>query len=231
MSVTICCLLYGNYPKLANRCLKPISELYKHGIEVRLGCNEVSAETKQIIKELLPPSERLTIIDHSPQVYKYPMMRELFNVKPISSDKVMWFDDDSYITDQSPVSWLKSVESFMADERADMVGAVYYLPSSKSQKEWRRLHCSWFKPDMHSHVASFATGGWWTVKASIISKYDWPHPMLRHRGGDVLFGELIRHEGLRLVKYRKGVAINADDSGKESASPRRGYDEPPIGWR
>ena len=53
--------------------------------------------------------------------------------------------------------------------------------------------------------------------------------MLKHRGGDVLLGELIRSQGLKLANYKKGVAINADDNGKESASKRRGYDEQPIG--
>lgn len=229
MPVTICCLLYGNYPKLANRCLKPISELYKQGIEIRLGCNEISEETKTIIKDLFPNPDRLLIVSHNPQKYKYPMMRELFNVKPITTDKVMWFDDDSYITEKDPMAWLRSVESLMDNSSADMIGSIYYVMSSAKQKEWRRLHCSWFKPSLFSTKTNFATGGWWTIKSSVISKYDWPHPMLKHRGGDVLLGELIKHESLKLVKFNKGIAINADDNGKESASKRRGYDEAPIG--
>jgi hypothetical protein len=212
MSTTICCLLYGDYAKLADRCLRPISELYNNGVEVRLGCNEISQDTEDLINKLLPPSERLTVIKHNPQVYKYPIMRELFNVKPITTDKVMWFDDDSFIK----------------DTKANMIGSLYYMPVSHKQQQWRRLHCSWFKPELHKSKACFATGGWWTIKSEVITKYDWPHPMLKHRGGDVLLGELMSHAGLKLVRYNTGIGINSDSEGKESQSKRRGYDEPPI---
>lgn len=69
------------------------------------------------------------------------------------------------------------------------------------------------------------------IKTKVLADYGWPHPQLRHRGGDVLLGELIRHQGLKLINFKSGVAINADELGKESASKRRGYDEPPIGAR
>jgi hypothetical protein len=52
--------------------------------------------------------------------------------------------------------------------------------------------------------------------------------MLKHRGGDVLLGELMSHAGLKLVRYNTGIGINSDSEGKESQSKRRGYDEPPI---
>ena len=113
MSTTICCLLYGNYTKLADRCLRPISELYNNGVEVRLGCNETSQETDELISQLFPSSDRLIIKRHNPQIYKYPVMRELFNARPITTDKVMWFDDDSYIKDTNPIGWLNSTQEFM----------------------------------------------------------------------------------------------------------------------
>jgi hypothetical protein len=229
MSTTICCLIYGDYPKLADRCLRPISELYKHGVEVRIGCNDMSKATEDVINQLFSPSDNLTVIKNSPQIYKYPMMRKLFNCKPIVTDKVMWFDDDSYIKDPNPVAWLKSVESLMIDKKADMIGSLYHIPVSPKQKEWRRLHCSWFKVGMHTGKTLFATGGWWAISTNVLVQYDWPHPLLKHRGGDVLLGELMRHASLNLVKFNNGVAINADNDGKESASKRRGYDEPPIG--
>jgi hypothetical protein len=229
MSTTICCLLYGNYTKLADRCLRPISELYNNGVEVRLGCNETSQETDELISQLFPASDRLIIRRHNPQIYKYPVMRELFNARPITTDKVMWFDDDSYIKDTNPIGWLNSTQEFMNNNKADMIGSLYYMPVLHKQQQWRRLHCSWFKPELHRSKACFATGGWWTLKSEVITKYDWPHPMLKHRGGDVLLGELMHHAGLKLVKYNTGVGINSDSEGKESQSKRRGYDEPPIG--
>ena len=229
-STTVCCLLYGDYPELAYRCLKPISELYNNGVPVRISCNEISDRTRSVIKKLFEKPERLITLENNPQIYKYPAMRELlWKTDPITTDYVMWFDDDSYIKDPSPVKWLTEVENFMVETMADMIGSLYQVISFPKQNEWRRLHCSWFKPSMVSNRTLFATGGWWSIKSSLLSKYDWPHKDLKHRGGDVLLGELIKHEGLRLKKFNKGIAINADENGKESASKRRGYDEPPIG--
>lgn len=228
MNTTICCLLYGDYPELAERCLKPISELHKLGADIRIGCNEISTKTFELVMDMFKVDENLLVVSNDPQIYKYPMMHKLFNIKELKSDYVMWFDDDSYIED-NPVEWLESVESFIKTNNADMIGSIYFMPTLGKQTEWRRLHCSWFKPEKVTNKTLFATGGWWAAKSSLIKKYDWPHESLNHRGGDVLLGELIKHEGLKLVKFNKGVRINADENGKESASKRRGYDEPPIG--
>ena len=228
MNTTICCLLYGDYPKLAERCLRPISKLYSIGAQVRLGCNEVSKNTESVISSLFPLSDNLTIIKADPQIYKYPMMRALFNAKRIDTDFVMWFDDDSYIKAGDPIKWLQHVESSMLTNKADMLGSIYCIPTTPRQKEWRRLHCSWFKENLYSNKSTFATGGWWTIKSSILNKFDWPHPLLKHRGGDVLMGDLLKHQSFNLFKFNEGVAINADENGKESASKRRGFDESPV---
>lgn len=228
MKTTICCLLYGDYPKLAERCLTPISKLYSTGAQVRIGCNDISKATESVISSLFSISDNLTVIKATPQMYKYPMMRALFNIKPIDTDYAMWFDDDSYIKSNNPIKWLEHVESSMVTNSADMLGSIYCIPTSIRQKEWRRLHCSWFKDHLYTNKTTFATGGWWTIKSKILSKYDWPHPLLKHRGGDVLLGDLIKHESLKLVKFNDGVAINADENGKESASKRRGFDESPV---
>lgn len=233
MSTTVCCLLYGDYPLLAERCLWPLSKLYKQGIDIRLGCNDISKRTGDVIKSLFdPPNANLSLIIESPQIFKYPMMRRLFEVAPIKTKYVTWFDDDSYITDACPVVWLNKLESFMDSSGADMAGSVYTMPVLPGQDQWRRLHCDWFTDRKREHnYTKFATGGWWTLKTDIIRRYDWPHKSLKHRGGDVLLGELLFQQDLNLIRYKDGVAINADANGKESASKRRGYDEPPIGSR
>lgn len=231
MNTTICCLLYGDYPKLADRCLRPVSELYRNSASIRLGCNEVSDSTNQIISDLFPSSDNLMILKAAPQIYKYPMMELLFRSKPLDTEFVMWFDDDSYITDPSPVEWLARLEALMRSEDADMAGSIYHIPAMPHQNEWRRLHCSWFNSAKESKRTTFATGGWWMIRTKVLMDYGWPHCDLKHRGGDVLLGELIKHQSLKLINFKSGVAINADALGKESASKRRGYDEPPIGAR
>ena len=91
MKTTICCLLYGDYPKLAERCLTPISKLYSTGAQVRIGCNDISKATESVISSLFSISDNLTVIKATPQMYKYPMMRALFNIKPdiINEDKLV----------------------------------------------------------------------------------------------------------------------------------------------
>jgi hypothetical protein len=229
MSITVCCLLYGDYPDLALRCLGPIGKLRGSVSDIRVGCNEVSERTLKVLSDTLSTDSNMTVIKESPQIYKYPMMAKLFNVKPILSDYIMWFDDDSYIFHENPEKWIKNVEDFMSNSKADMAGSLYVVPSSKNQIAWRRLHCPWYTDNNTGHQSRFATGGWWIIKSEIIKKYGWPHPMLLHRGGDALLGELMRSQNLKLASYRSGVAINANSSGKESASERRGYDEKPIG--
>jgi hypothetical protein len=169
------------------------------------------------------------ILKATPQIYKYPMMELLFRSKPLDTEFVMWFDDDSYITDPNPVEWLKKLEDLMRSEDADMAGSIYHIPTMPNQNEWRRLHCSWFNTAKESRRTTFATGGWWMIRTKVLMDYGWPHCDLKHRGGDVLLGELIKHQNLKLINFKSGVAINADALGKESASKRRGYDEPPIG--
>ena len=228
-STTVCCLLYGDYPELAYRCLRPISELYNKGVQVRISCNEISDATRAHIDKLLPKSKNLIVTENKPQIYKYPAMRELFwDFGPIVTDYVMWFDDDSYINSPDPASWLTGVEKFMEENMADMAGSLYCIPTTPRQKEWRRLHCSWFSESSYTNKTTIATGGWWIIRTDIIKKYNWPHPMLRHRGGDVLLGDLMKHQSLRLKKFNNQIAINADEKGKESASKRRGHDEPPV---
>ena len=233
MKTTVCCLLYGDYPRLAERCLAPLSKLYKHGVDVRIGCNEISVATESVISTLFnAPSDRLKIVSENPQIFKYPMMRRLFSHSPIESKYITWFDDDSYIKDACPLEWLARLESFMESTNADMAGSVYTMPVLPGQSEWRRLHCEWFIDRKRDHnYTKFATGGWWCIKTDVIKRYDWPHKLLKHRGGDVLLGELIFQQNLNLVRYKEGVAINADADGKESASKRRGYDEAPAGSR
>lgn len=231
MKTTILCLLYGDYPYLARRCLTPLGELHNKGYEVRIGCNEVSPETTSIVETLFPKSDRLTVLTCTPQVYKYPMMDLLLKVKPITTEYVMWFDDDSYILDKDRLLWMQEAEARMQFTGADVMGAVYFLPVLPGQSDWRRLQCGWYTDKKIPGRARtmFPTGGWWVIKSSVLEKYEWPHPMLKHNGGDVLLGELIDHQKLKLINYRKGVAINADDDGKESGAKRRGYTERPIG--
>lgn len=224
---TVCALFYGDYPNLARRCLEPLLELCGSGlIDLRIGLNDTSDETDDYITGAC--SSDVFTLSAKPQILKYPMMRRLFNEKPVTTEYIMWFDDDSYIKDNNPVAWLEAVDKAMVS--CDMLGSVYTVNYTKDQKNWcksQKWHTGKTIPDR----PKFATGGWWCLRSNVIKKFDWPVPELRHCGGDVALGILLDQNNLKLKHYRDGVAINADDTGKESAAERRGASktEKPIG--
>jgi hypothetical protein len=141
----------------------------------------------------------------------------------------MWFDDDSYITDENSETWLALVKREM--ETADLIGSIYRISMKGNQAHWIRSQ-PWYSgvPVPDGHRVSYCTGGWWTIRSEVVRRFHWPIPELLHRGGDVMLGELCRQQGLRMSHFREGIAINADENGKESKSLRRGYDSQPIGW-
>lgn len=235
---TVCVLLYGDYPHLAERCLRPLMPLVDADrIHLRVGMNQASRQTRHLVFDMLAQHGPLGGVLNSPDnILKYPMMRRLFGLEPEpvgmskieSTHHVMWFDDDSYIKDPDPVRWLDRVEEKM--QGADMIGSLYRIGLTHSQRKWIADQ-PWFTGKPIPNVATFATGGWWVLPAPIVYQYNWPVPELKHRGGDVMLGQLCLQNGLRLVKFNEGVAINADAEGRESKSPRRGHDEDPIGVR
>jgi hypothetical protein len=233
---TVCALMYGDFPHRAERCLRPLRPLMDAGlIELRVGCNAVSDRTMEVVMSMAPHGQNAAfhVVNHAENILKYPMMRRLFGLEGglpriELTNRVMWFDDDSYIKDPDPARWLDRVEEKM--QGADMIGSLYRIGLTHSQRKWIADQ-PWFTGKPIPNVATFATGGWWVLPAPIVYQYNWPVPELKHRGGDVMLGQLCLQNGLRLVKFNEGVAINADAEGRESKSPRRGYDEDPIGVR
>ena len=223
---TVCALLYGDYPHLAKRCLDPLIHLMAlNDVELRVGMNEVSKETSDFVRY---NQWQPKIFEAMPQIFKYPMMRRMFYDDPITTDYVMWFDDDSYIKVKDCDNWLSSVENAMAN--CDMLGSVYTIPYGNDQKEWCKTQ-PWYNNKPLRDKPKFATGGWWCIRTEVLNRFNWPAPELKHCGGDVALGILLDQHDLRLKHYNQGVAINANAEGKESAAQRRGASrtEKPIG--
>ena len=225
---TICVLLYGDFPKLAERCLSSIIQtLPDIGSNLRIGMNAVSRETLDVVRKI-----GTGLLSASAEnIHKYPMMRHmLYGENRITTPYTMWFDDDSYLLKQSDGDiWLKAIEAQM--EQADMLGSIYWIKWRGQQREFVKAQ-PWYggKDPAASNSIRFATGGWWVIRTEILYQLNYPWPSLDHRGGDVMLGEACRQQDLRLVTYKNSsVCINADDRGRESKSPRRGFDQPPIG--
>ncbi len=222
---TICVLLFGDHFDLAQRCLSSIvNGVDPQALNLRIGLNAVTDETRKLAYALAPHS----IWEFTENRHKYPVMREMVHgVSPIRTPYTMWFDDDSYLVKPTK-TLLSQIDGLMPD--ADMLGSLYRIPWQGNQKLYVQAQPWYAGRDLDSRPKiKFATGGWWTIRTEVLYRFDYPWPLLDHRGGDVMLGEMCYQQGLRLKHFRDGVKINADHTGRESKAPRRGFDQLPLG--
>jgi len=229
---TICALFYGDYPDLTVRLLESLGrrDILEH-CELRFGLNDVCEATATAVWNHCQAWEKFwgtpwNIWQGHEPYYKYPMMRRMFYEQPLMTDYVMWFDDDSWIKPTAPPDWLRRVENAMTHK--GMIGSVWRMHWNKNQRQFAEDQ-PWYTGKPIAKQVSFCTGGWWTIRRTILERWDWPVPLLEHRGGDVLLGELCNQQGYRIGNFNLHLAINADKSGKCSTSPRRGFDQKPLG--
>jgi len=231
---TVCVLCYGDHTDLAQRCLGSISRTLdkQHVVDLRVGLNDVCPGTREYVFDVLRSMDLLDpplIYEPERNVHKYPLMRRMFydKLRPVQSTHLMWFDDDSCITD-GPDWWAKT---WAKAQQYTMIGDIWYVPY-RGHTEWVRRQ-SWYtgKP-FHKirgrEAMKFATGGWWAAEFLPIRRWSYPWQELNHRGGDCSLGEMLNQQGYTLGKHKDGLWINADDRGKNSGAPRRGYDERPV---
>ena len=229
---TICVLLYGDFPQLAERCLRSITEtVSERDLNLRVGLNAVSPAVRDWVHAWVPEN---SITESAENIFKYPMMRKMLYDNPVTTDYIMWFDDDSYLTGfkicDGADKWLQLVEHAMVN--ADMIGSPYYIPWQGKQKEFVRQQ-PWYAgkdPDSGKHI-KFITGGWWTIRTELLYKYDYPWLDLEHCGGDTMLGELCHQQGLRIHNFNTGIRVNADAAGAQGKSARRGngFNPQPLG--
>lgn len=235
---TVSILFYGDHPALARRCFESVVATADWSLidAVRLGCNAVSPRTEAVLDQLIArvpvPVSVYRAADGS-NVGKYPMMRRMFaDLGP--APRVMWFDDDSYLRDRDPGWWSRT---WAEAESCTLLGSVYTIRIAERQRAAIRDQpwyagepVSWTREDGGQVRVRFCTGGWWAADPAFLRAWDYPWPVLHHRGGDVMLGVLCAQRRAVMRHYNAGVAINADSAGRESRSPRRGLDTPPL-WR
>lgn len=234
--ITICGLSYGDHTRLALRCLKSIyANLDPKLFKLRWAMNEPSDEMKKAVTEYLKQKNNVVkVYESSPQIYKYPMMRRMFHDPdhPLDTDWVMWFDDDSHVTDSN---WIQTIgaevdKKFLAQDDKypkgyHMFGKVYYFHLRGNQWDWikqakwytgRKFNVDYTKrPPMDK--SDFCTGGFWLVTKEAIMAADWPDPRIKHRGGDIMMGVALQQQGYGVAQAYKGVKI--------SDAKQRGYNE------
>lgn len=223
-SYSVCALTYGDHLDLAKRCLTSLvrpNDVKEYVADFRIGLNSCCDATKEYVhawaKEQSASGISVYVVE-SPDCYlKYVMMSRLFSVAELSK-LMMWFDDDSYIESDSFYG-----QAYLASKDYDLVGQLWKKKYPGNMYKWL---CTLPWANRSAGVpqyCKFFTGGWWVMDSKLIAKYNWPQQELRHKGGDMLLGELARHKNFKTNTFDRGVKINADENGTHSAAPRRGY--------
>jgi hypothetical protein len=222
-AVSICVLFYGDTPQhyqLARRVLNaPMQALGTcPDVEFRFGCNACGAQTTAFVEEqarkFFPASQTIASAENT---YKYPMMRQMFAAAPLP-ETVIWFDHDSYLTPSiDPVVWLARVRRQAA--ACAVLGSVYRGLLSPEQRDWVAAQ-PWCATPPAYGCTPYAAGSWWAASGAVLDEHNWPPPDLQQKGGDILFGELLRQRGLSLCHFRDGVCVNTNSAGVEGAKPR-----------
>jgi len=220
-------LLYGSYTWLAKRCLSSIVVPGTEDFiaELRIGLNAVCPETRQYVADLMQTAPYPVYV-YEPEgrvnALKYPLMRKMFYdpARPIPTKHVMWFDDDSFV--RCPEFWQDIAEE-VNNTDSPLIGSVYRPGFFWSKDEVALFkEQPWFTGIDCSSKPKFITGGWWVADLNFLAKFDYPFRVLLHNGGDTIMGEVLRQQGKVPHHYQRGVAINADEQGRESNAKRRG---------
>ena len=238
-SITVCVLTYGDHCDLAYRCLTSVvsacAEIVPGGI--RVGLNDVGDRTAKYVDSLIQHKwlDPQNVWRSATNIHKYPMMRRMFydQQNPITTDYVMWFDDDSFIKSNmigaQPSFLTRAVQALEAvGPSVRQAGSIYTINWQRGQQDWIQDQ-PWYRRRQFQDRPTFCTGGWWLARMDALRALDYPWKSLDHRGGDVMFGQALYQQDQRLLQYREGVAINADAEGRESKAVRRGFDQNPIG--
>lgn len=236
--VSICVLTYGDYARLARRCIGSIRRhCPRDQYRLIVGANAVGEDTHKYLSRLADQGHiDITHISES-NINKCPMMRRMF--ADIDTEFIWWFDDDSYIVhpqaferrleiaSSSPpttVGWGYQMCSEAKDfnlglDVVEMVRrAPWYRgkpPPSRAPEEKGAGNKYW----------TYLTGGGWFMRASAIRAMDWPDPRLVMQAEDVFLGEAIRQQGWNTMNVRYlGVELNTEPTrgtGKDRATLAR----------
>ena len=220
-------LLYGHYAELAQRCIESVRRFVpRDEYLLRIGLNACCRETLQYVDSVSQDLPIDLIVRSHRNIHKYPMMRKLFWDKPIETEWVVWFDDDTYILSDA---WWKGVWQRLKDEPAEALGQLWwwiFLPG-----EWEFIQKRpWFRgrpPEngrrSPSPAARFMTGSYWVMKTECIRALDWPDPQLVAQGGDTLLGAAIWQQQWRQIHFDAGIKVN-DAPRRTATMPRIGVE-------
>ena len=233
-------LCYGDHPDLAKRCLESILSTAPPGrLDLRVAANACSDATLGYLRGL--PLTRLYVYAENRK--KYPVMRDVFRdpACPVTTEYLLWFDDDSYVTHPQ---WLERLAETIAANH-DHGGRHYgWLHIHDVKMFARNGHdpLAWFKAAPwwrgkglrvrgtkteapNGSVIEFVPGSFWALHTRTMLEADIPDSRLVHNGGDCTIGEQIHQAGYKTVGFNKDRQFVYT-----SGSPRRGFSES-FPWR
>lgn len=237
MGFSVNVLFYGDHQPLAARCLNSILAAADWSLidEFRFGLNAVSDATRNYLettaRERIPKMVHFYEPKDGKNVGKYPLMRRMFfdpqPYRRMTSQRIMWFDDDSFLTTQD-AGWWQRVWQKAKD--STLLGVKYRI-SLRGRQHLGIKHQPWYtmRPSVgQGMTVHFCQGGWWVAPRAELEFYDYPFKELHHNGGDVMLGVLARQQGWEITSYTEGIATNADDTAVNSTAKRRGLDTQPL---
>ena len=226
--VTICVICYGQHPGLAQRFLTSLYQYTRTDLfSLRIGLNAACGETIELAHAAACEHGNIWIHSEPRNMFKSPLMARLFSLKPIETEWVIWFDDDSFPYRDD---WLPGLRLRMETQPEVAVwGNLFFTDADEGAVQFIRT-ASWFRGKPFNHakptsewserpLLSFAEGGFWAAKAEVLKALQWPDTRLIQNGDDYFFGEALRQNGYRIGRYKSGVRINQ--------AQRRGPGDPP----
>ena len=214
---TIAAVCYGSNPKLAERFL---ASLYRHtspaSFVLRIGLNEVMPSTVSLVAEYAARFGNIEVFAEPKNTFKSPLMRRMFTERPLLSDWVIWFDDNTHLMRSD---WLQrlSLKMETAPEIAQW-WKIYSLYRRDGEIERFIQAAPWYcgLPLVRKSNSAggeviefqFASGGFWAMKSVVIRALDWPDPRLIQANDDFLLGEALRQNGWLIGAFDRGLKIN-----------------------
>ena len=235
---TVCMLFYGpeEYHDLHRRCLESfLSTTPRERIDLRVGSNALNAKSLDLIQRYIDAGAITKHYRHDRNVWKYPVMREMFYDAscPIDTKWILWFDDDS-ICDRTP-AWLNTLVHHIVQnhqrDNSHMFGAPFVWTLQPGQKEWFERR-PWYRgkpwrlqngtPSPNGNKVLFCTGGFWALTTEAMRACNIPDPEIGHNGGDVCIGEQLYQGGYRMKSW------NAKKQYVNTSSVKRRGDTKPM---
>ncbi len=228
-------LCYGDHYDLAKRCLDSILKTAPAGrLDLRVAANACSERTLAYLRDL--PLTRLYV--NAENRKKYPVMREMFRdpVCPITTNYLMWFDDDSYVTNPAWLEWLAGSIVANHDHGGRHYGWLHihdlklFVKNGHDPRKWFEQSASYRgrpfrvrgtkQEAPNGTVVEFVPGSFWALHTRTMLEADIPEPRLVHNGGDITMGWQVTQAGYKTIGFNRDRQFVYS-----SGSPRRGYSE------